>query len=126
MSKEKGWNKYNARKVTTFGHTFDSTREAVCYLELRERLKKGEIKNLRLQVPFELLPEIWEEKVVHLKTKDKIVKRLVQDATTYIADFVYEENGVEIVVDAKGYKTEVYKLKKKMMRALLGIDIKEV
>ena len=93
---------------------------------MRERLKKGEIKNLRLQVPFELLPEIWEEKVVHLKTKDKIVKRFVQDATTYIADFVYEENGVEVVVDAKGYKTEVYKLKKKMMRALLGIDIKEV
>ena len=36
------------------------------------------------------------------------------------------ETGEDVVEDVKGYRTEMYNLKKKLVRAVLGIDIKEV
>lgn len=48
-----------------------------------------------------------------------------QKICIYIADFVYEENGKRVVEDCKGFKTQEYKLKKKLMKACLGIDILE-
>ena len=122
---EEGQSKYNARSVTCFGIKFDSTKEAVRYLELREMVKKGLISDLRLQVPFVLLPAIWEDRIERLKTKEKTVRKCIQEPVTYIADFVYVKDGQRIVEDAKGFKTEVYKIKKKMMRSLLGITILE-
>ena len=79
-------------------------------------------------MPYELIPAIYEDQVIHLKTKDKIVRRCVQKAVHYVADFVYIEtlNNIEVVVDTKGFRTPEYKLKKKMMRAFKGIDIIEV
>lgn len=89
-------------------------------------LKQGIISDLRLQVPFELIPAIYEDEIVQLKTKTKVKKRCIQRATTYIADFVYTQDNKTIVEDVKGFRTKEYELKKKMMRALLGIEIKEV
>jgi hypothetical protein len=43
----------------------------------------------------------------------------------YIADFVYQEDGKLVVEDVKGHRTEVYKLKKKLMLWVHGIRIKE-
>jgi len=43
----------------------------------------------------------------------------------YIADFVYYENGKMVVEDTKGFKTDVYKLKKRLMAELYDIEIKE-
>ena len=64
---------------------------------------------------------------MQLKTKTKQVQKLVQRATYYVADFVYKDaEGNEVVEDVKGFRTAEYLLKKKMMRALLGIQIKEV
>ena len=76
------------------------------------------IHNLRLQVKYELLPAIYEEKEVQLKTKTKLVKKCIQQATNYIADFVYEKDGETFVIDVKGIRTKEYLLKKKMMLAL--------
>lgn len=105
-----GVNKYGNRNTVIDGISFDSSKEARRYTELRLMERAGKIKNLELQVPFELLPKCG---------KNRAVK--------YVADFVYiDENGKKIVEDVKGYRTEVYKLKKKMMLALLGIDITEV
>lgn len=120
--------KYGARKVEIDGMTFDSRKEARYYLFLREAERKGEISDLRMQVPYELIPAIHENVTVHLKTKDKVVERCVQKAVHYIADFVYYDNntGKEEVVDVKGIRTEGYKLKKKMMLAFKGIAITEV
>lgn len=102
--------KYGNRKTVIDGVSFDSAKEARRYMELRLLQRAGKIKDLKLQVPFELLPKCG---------KNRAVK--------YVADFVYiDENGNKIVEDAKGYRTEVYKLKKKMMLALLGIEITEV
>lgn len=119
-------NKYHAQKTEIDGFIFDSKKEGLYYLRLKDMCKRGEITDLRLQVPFELLPAIYRDETVHLKTKDKIVRKLVQRPVNYIADFVYKKNGIEYVIDAKGMRLSDYKLKKKMMLALRGIEVIEV
>jgi hypothetical protein len=42
-----------------------------------------------------------------------------------VADFAYKRNGEEIVEDAKGKATELYRIKKALMLAVLGIEIVE-
>ena len=124
--KYKMFNKYHATKVVFDGITFDSKKEGLYYLRLKQMQQEGKIANLRMQVPYELLPAIYKDEVVHLKTKDKTVQKLVQRAVVYVADFVYDENGIEKVVDTKGLRLPDYILKKKMMLALKGISIIEV
>lgn len=118
--------KYGNKKIEFDGILFDSKKEGLHYLKLKEMEKAGEITDLRLQVPFELLPAIYREEVVHLKTKDKVVKRLLQRPVTYIADFVYNKDGQQYVIDVKGMRLPDYILKKKMMLALKGIEVIEV
>lgn len=89
--------------------------------------RAGEISDLRLQVPYELLPAVYETVEKQLKTKTKLVQRCVQRAVHYVADFVYKDkDGNEVIEDSKGMRTKEYILKKKMMRALLGKQINEV
>lgn len=119
--------KYGNRKAKARGKVFDSTIERSRYYTLSMLEKAGEISDLRMQVPYELIPAIYETQEVQLKTKTKQVQKLVQRATYYVADFVYKDaEGNEVVEDVKGFRTAEYRLKKKMMRALLGIQIKEV
>lgn len=120
--------KYGNMKTEVDGVSFDSRKEAKHYIRLKQLADNKEIEDLRMQVKYELIPAIWEEQVVHLKTKDKTVRKCVQRAVHYIADFVYKDpaTGCEVVVDVKGMRTKEYKLKKKMMRAFLGINIIEV
>lgn len=120
--------KYRNLKTVVDGISFDSRKEANHYNRLKQLADNKEIEDLRMQVKYELIPAIWEEHVVHLKTKDKTVRKCVQRAVNYIADFVYKDmkTGEEVVVDVKGMRTKEYKLKKKMMRAFLGISIVEV
>lgn len=107
--KSGGKNKYGAKKVELDGHKFQSTKEARCYVGLRMRERIGEIRNLRLQVPYELNPGGTH-------------------SYKYVADFVYEEvkSGCEVVADAKGYRTKEYRKKKKLMKEVHGIDILEM
>ena len=101
--------KYGAVKTEVDGIMFDSKREAKRYQELRLLEQAWEITNLCLQVPFELIP----------KSKYGMPIR-------YIADFMYNDrNGQLIVEDAKGVKTPVYRLKRRLMAELNGIEIKE-
>ncbi len=56
---------------------------------------------------------------------------LVVDGTkvcTYVADFDYfdVERDRQVTEDAKGFRTEIYQLKRKLMRACLGIEVEEV
>ena len=107
-------NKYHARRAIVDGITFDSAAEATRYSYLRLLARAGKISNLRLQVPFELIP-----------TEPQGTKRL--RAIKYIADFVYtDENGALHVEDVKGVKTAVYQLKKRLMYHVHGIIIDEV
>lgn len=122
--------KYKNKPVCIDGIWFDSQYEGDYWVLLKRKEEAGEISNLRRQVPYELIPEIWGEKVKHLKTKDKVVRYQVQKATHYYADFVYTDaDGNEVVVDTKSEYTRKlsdYNLKKKMMLAFKGIAIKEV
>ena len=119
--------KYGNKKAKANGRVFDSRTERSRYYTLQVLEKAGEISDLRMQVPFEIIPAIYETVEVQLKTKTKQVQKLVQRAAHYVADFVYKDkDGNMVVEDSKGFRTKEYLLKKKMMRAFLGITIKEV
>lgn len=106
--------KYHNKKTVVNGITFDSKHEADRYIELSMLLKAGVISDLRLQVPYELIPTI--------KLNGETFR-----STKYLADFVYKDkDGNEVVEDAKGMKTDVYKLKKKLMAYIHHISIHEV
>lgn len=99
----KRYSKYNAKKSTVDGHTFDSIREAERYRELKLLEKGKEIRNLVLQPRFLLQDEFFDKNGV----KHKKIE--------YVADFLYiDKAGRNIVEDVKGVLTDVYKIKKKM------------
>lgn len=122
--------KYGNRTfVDQQGIRWDSEKEFYRYVMLRQAEADGRIQDLHRQVVFTLLPAITEEQTVQLKTKTKTVTKTVQQPVTYRADFVYTKDGKQVIEDVKGSPrmlTPEYLLKKKMMRALLGIKIKEV
>ena len=104
-------NKYRAKKTVVDGITFDSKAESERYKKLKERADKEEITHLELQPKF----------------KCEIGGKLI---CTYKADFRYFEqtlSGTRLVVeDVKGFKTPVYRLKKKLVEALYpGVTITE-
>jgi len=98
--------KYKAVKTIIDGIKFDSKKEAQRYLELKTLQSLNYITGLQLQVKYDLIVN-----------KIKICK--------YIADFKYFEKGSVIVEDCKGVLTPIYKLKKKLMKAIYNIDILE-
>lgn len=106
--------KYHNRKVTIDGETFDSKKEARRWLELKYLEKAGEIKGLRRQIKFVLIPS--------QRRGGKVIER----ECAYKADFVYECGGKVVVEDAKGMRTPDYIIKRKMMLYFHGIQIKEV
>lgn len=108
-------NKYKAQKITVDGKTYASLKEANRHCELMVLEKAGAISDLREQVPFELIPKQYDDN-----------GKVCECACKYIADFVYTENGKTVVEDAKGLKTEVYKIKRKLMLFRYGIRIREV
>ena len=93
--------KYHARKTTVDGITFDSKGESQEYARLKLLERAGVIQNLKLQPRF-LLQEGFE----HEGHKIRKIE--------YVADFQYEKDGQTVVVDYKGMKTDVYKLKRKL------------
>lgn len=109
-------NKYGNKKTELDGIVFASRHEASRYAELHLLQKAGVISNLQLQRPFTLIGA--------QKDKDgKIIERPLK----YIADFVYTDaDGKTVVEDAKGARTDVYKIKRKLMLSIYGIRIKEV
>lgn len=100
-------NKYGNRRVEVDGIRFDSQKEARYYEELMLRYRAGDLKLVLLQVPF-ILP----------------------GPVKYYADFLTIDNdGRFEVIDVKSEatrKNRVYINKKKQMKAVWGIEIKEV
>ena len=100
-------NKYGNRRVEVDGIRFDSQKEARYYEELMLRYRAGDLKLVLLQVPF-ILP----------------------GPVRYYADFLTIDNdGRFEVIDVKSEatrKNRVYINKKKQMKAVWGIEIKEV
>lgn len=106
------YRKYSNKKVVTeSGIKYDSKREAKRGAELELLEKIGAISELQRQVRYEIIPKQDGER-----------------ACTYIVDFEYidEEKFKRVWEDVKGHKTEVYRIKKKLMRYVHGITITEV
>lgn len=104
--------KYHAKKTTVDGIAFDSRKEASRYLTLKDMERKGLIGNLRRQVRYELVPP-FDVDGKHYRP------------VFYVADFVYVEDGKEVVEDVKGMRTDVYRLKSKLFARRYGMSIKE-
>ena len=118
-------NKYSNQKVTIDGETFDSKREAKRYCELKLLERAGEIRHLRRQEKFLLIPSQYEE-VVDAKGKPK--QKCIERECVYIADFVYQDarTGELVVEDTKGVRTKEYIIKRKLMLYNNRIKIKEI
>jgi len=99
-------NKYNAKKRSLDGITFDSMREATRYLQLKRRQDSGEISELKCHPRYQL---VWG--------KVKIC--------SYRPDFTYILKKKLVVEDVKSPATNTYdfRLKKKMMKAAYGLDV---
>lgn len=102
--------KYNAQKTVVDGIKFDSKREAEYYAELKLREKAGEVVGVELQRAFALIGN-----------NGMLI-------ATYKADFCFWDNIADRFrcIDVKGVETKDFKLKKKMMLGLLGINVEVI
>ncbi len=106
LRKKIGRSKFGNIRTQSDGFTFDSKKEANRWGQLRLLERTGHIKYLKRQVAFPLI------------VNGQLIAK-------YKADFVYEEDGKRIVEDTKGFRTQLYLLKKKLMLACLGIEVME-
>ena len=107
-------NKYKNKKVVVDNILFDSKKEANYYTKLKILRDAGKIVDLELQKRFVLQQGF--------KLNGKTYRSI-----TYVADFVYKDDKGQVhIVDTKGYRTEVYKIKKKLFMKKYGIEIEEV
>lgn len=109
--------KYKAKKTIIDGITFDSRKEAKRYTELKLLEEQRIIRDLSLQVQFELLPSF----VIVIDGKKRKRRPI-----TYVADFVYYRDDEKVIEDVKGMRTPVYKIKKKLFEYRYHETIREV
>lgn len=107
--------KFGNHKVIIDGEKVaDSKHEFNRLTELQVLVRVGEIKDLQVQVRYNLIPA---QKICGLKVR----------GTDYIADFVYWTKDDKFVCeDAKGHKTADYIIKRKLMKLIHNIDVVEV
>lgn len=125
--------KYHAVKTTVDGITFASKKEAKRYGELKLLERAGDLRALRLQPRYALVPLRLEKRALRNINDGPILNSRVPVAF-YVADFEYEESdrgygGIKwqlVVEDTKGMKTETYLLKKRWFEAQYDIAIREL
>jgi hypothetical protein len=101
--------KYRNKKIVVDGMTFDSTKEGRVYGQLKLMQASGEILGFARQVTY------------RIEFRGQLICK-------YVADFVVNRNGILEVWDVKSdytRKLPVYKLKKKLMKIINGIEIVE-
>lgn len=111
----KGKSKYHNNRVLVDNIRFDSKKEANRFIILKKRKDAGEITNLSLQKTYVLLDGY--------QINGKKVRPVI-----YRADFVYFDKikNKLVIEDTKGYRTDLYKLKKKMFESRYGLEITEL
>lgn len=107
--------KYGNKKVMYDGIKFDSAKERNYYLKFKIMQDAGIIKDLELQKRFIL-------------QKGYTINGKKRREISYYADFCYvtTKDDKLHVIDIKGYRTDVYKLKKKLFENKYGIEIEEL
>lgn len=108
ISNASGKGKYR-NKICFFDNIrFQSGLERDRYIILKDMQAKGEILDLRTQVRFD-----FPVNDMHI--------------CFYLADFTYYKmDGTYCVEDTKGKKTNVYEIKKALMKAIHNIEISEI
>lgn len=119
--------KYKNKTITVNGERFDSLKELRRYNQLLLLQDEGKISELKRQVKYLLIPAQREEETVSPRGRIRPGK-VIEREVAYYADFVYTEDGKTVVEDVKSpiTRTEVYRLKKKLMLWVHGIRIREV
>jgi len=112
--KQRKHQKYRNRITETPDGRFDSEAEYRHWCHLKIRLRLGEISDLKRQVTFELIPKLARP------------SGGFERPCAYIADFVYSEGGRTVVADVKGASTDTWKLKRKLMLHVHGIEVLEI
>jgi hypothetical protein len=107
-----GISKYKSKKTEYNGKIYASKKEAKRAQELHLLERAGHITGLREQVTYILAPSV-------------VIQGRKRPPLRYIADFVYIENGKEVVEDCKGFRTAIYNQKRHLMKSVHGIDILE-
>ncbi|MEM6670797.1 MAG: DUF1064 domain-containing protein [Pseudomonadota bacterium] len=105
--RRKGQHKFNAKRVEVDGEFFDSQAEATRWRTLRVLQDAGEIANLERQPKFQ-------------------IDINGQDCGAYKADFAYFHGEERVVEDVKGFETETFKFKRKIVEALFFVRIELV
>lgn len=120
---------YNCPTRSSDGIIHDSMREANRWEQLLLLQRGNAIADLQRQVKYVLIPMQYETFERYGKDGNRLKdgKRLAERECAYIADFVYTDvaSGQTIVEDVKGVRTDVYKIKKKLMLWIHGIKIIE-
>jgi len=101
--------KYKAVKTNGYA----SKKEAKRAHELALMARSGLISDLMEQVPYLLIPS-------HRNAFGKAERQCI-----YKADFVYIQDGKQVVEDCKGMRTPEYVIKRKLMLMVHGITILE-
>lgn len=100
--------KYGNKPMVLDGHRFDSQMEARRYEQLKLLERAGEIRDLAIHPAYPIT------------VGDRHI-------CIYEADFAYvDTRGIVVVEDVKGAKTALYLLKKKLLKAVHGLDVQEV
>ena len=111
--------KYHNKKTEIDGIKFDSLKEAGRYLELKRYMEMGVITNLQ---PCKNNPK--KKRYLLIPAQKGRIRN--EKSVSYVPDFVYEMDGDEVVEDVKGVKTDVYKLKRKLMMYIHKVEVEEV
>ncbi len=120
--------KYKNTIITIGNKVFDSKHESKRWQELCLLQRAGQITDLQRQVKFVLIPTQYEKFPRYSAKTGKRLKdgiRTLEQECSYVADFTYMQDGKLVVEDAKGFKTPEYRIKKKLLLWVHGIQIKE-
>jgi len=109
---------------TTDGIVFDSKMEMHRYLLLKRLQNLGRILHLELQPEFPIAVETETKECLPRRPESKSEKLMF----VYRGDFRYLRVDTQQVVveDVKGHRTEIYRMKKKFVEAVHGIEIEEI
>lgn len=105
--------KYRNRRTVIGDQRYRSQREAARHQELLLLQRAGHVCDIRREVAFVLAPRV------------RFTGQRQTPPLRYVADFTYTENGRQVVEDAKGVRTQVYKIKRHLMLAVHGIEVRE-
>lgn len=106
--------KYRNQHCELNGEKYRSKRERDRHTDLIMLGAAGKIAGLTREVPFVLAPGV-------------VIQGRKRPPLRYVADFVYTdvESQNVIVEDAKGVRTEGYRIKRHLMKAIHGVEILE-